>query len=109
MHQDKKRIVLVGGLAPNMFANYSELTMWYKRIAIDELKGLTKDAEVTVKLLSQLLGKELTPNSGLYTWQEGDILIVVGLKRPVRGQEMQVTIDDLDLVMVRVFPGRWIP
>jgi hypothetical protein len=38
-----------------------------------------------------------------------DILVVVGLKKPVRGQEIQVSAEDLDLVVVRVFPGRWIP
>jgi hypothetical protein len=42
-------------------------------------------------------------------WREDDILVVVGLKKPVRGQEVEVSVEDLDLVVVRVFPGRWIP
>jgi hypothetical protein len=111
-----KRVVLVGGVAPSMF-NQNELTMYYKRITLDELEELAKDAEVvnfvrhesTVKLLSNALEKQLTPNAGLYTWQEGDILVIVGLKKPVRGQEMQIVADDLDLVVVYVYPGRWIP
>ena len=69
-----KRVVLVGGLAPSMFPGYKELMLWYKRIGVEELKELAKDAEVlnyvrhesTVKVLSEILGKQLTPNTGLY-------------------------------------------
>jgi hypothetical protein len=95
----------------------NEYTMYYKRITLDELRELAKDAEVvnyvrhesTVGLLSSALGKPLTPNPGLYTWREGDYLVVVGLKRPVRGQELEVKPEDLDLVLVKVYPGLWIP
>jgi hypothetical protein len=112
-----KRVVFVGGIAPSMFPNYKELTLYYKRVNIDELKELVKDAEVlnyvrhesTVKVLSEILGKQLTPSTELYIWREDDILVVVGLKKPVRGQEVEVSIKDLDLVMVRVFPGKWTP
>jgi hypothetical protein len=111
-----KRVVLVGGVAPSMF-NQNELTMYYRRISLDELRDLVKDANVvnyvrhesTVKFLSQALNRSLQPNPGLYQWGEGDDLVIVGLKKPIRGQEMQVTADDLDLVLVRVFPGRWMP
>jgi hypothetical protein len=114
--QRTKRIILVGGVAPSMF-NQNELTMYYKRISLDELRELAKNAEVvnyvrhesTVKFLSQTLNRNLQPNPGLYTWQEDDVLVIVGLKKPIRGQEMQVTADDLDLVVVYVYPGRWIP
>jgi Domain of unknown function (DUF1874). len=112
-----RRIVLVGGLAPSMFGNFNELTIYYKRISLEELKELAKDSEVlnyvrhesTVRLLSQILNKDLAPNPGIYTWQEDDILIIVGLKKPVRGQEVQVSVEDLDLIYCRIFPGRWIP
>jgi hypothetical protein len=115
--QTRKRIVLVGGVAPSMFPQYNELTLWYKRITLDELQELAKDADVvnfvrhesTVKLLSQALNRDLQPNPGLYTWQENDYLVIVGLKKPIRGQELEVKPEDLDLVLVRVFPGRWIP
>jgi len=111
----KRRIVLVGGVAPSMFVG-NEFTMYYKRIGLDELKELAKDAEVvnyvrhesTVKLLSQALNRDLQPNPGLYQWVDGDTLVIVGLKKPIRGQEMQVTADDLDLVAVHVYPG-WVP
>jgi Domain of unknown function (DUF1874). len=100
-----------------MFVNYSELTIWYKKITLEELKEIARDAEIvnyvrhesTVKLLSQILGRELAPNPGLYQWAEDDILVIVGLKKPARGQEVQVSAEDLDLVMCRIFPGRWIP
>jgi Domain of unknown function (DUF1874). len=100
-----------------MFEGFNELTIWYRRISIEELVELAKDSEIvnyvrhesTVKLLSQVLGKDLVPNAGLYRWSEGDILVVVGLKKPVRGQELQITLEDLDLVLCKVFPGRWIP
>ena len=60
-------------------------------------------------MLSEILGKQLTPSTELYVWREDDILVVVGLKKPVRGQEVEVSVEDLDLVVVRVFSGRWIP
>jgi len=112
-----KRVVFVGGLAPSMFPGYKELTLYYRRVGIDELKELVKDAEVlnhvrhesTVKVLSEILGKLLTPSTELYVWREDDVLVVVGLKKPVRGQEVEVSVEDLDLVVVRVFPGRLIP
>jgi len=111
---DKKRIVLVGGLAPSMFEGFRELTIWYKRISVEELVELVKRAgevlnyvrhESTVRLLSQVLERDLTPNAGLYKWAEGDELIIVGLKKPIRGQEVQVSAEDLDLIYCRIFPG----
>jgi hypothetical protein len=37
-------------------------------------------------------------------WREDDVLVVVGLKKPVRGQEVEVSAEDL--IVVRVFQGR---
>jgi hypothetical protein len=113
---EARRIVLVGGVAPSMFAG-NEYTMYYRRITLEDLRELAKDAEVvnyvrhesTVKFLSQALNRNLVPNPGLYTWQEDDYLVIVGLKKPIRGQELEIKPEDLDLVLVRVFPGRWIP
>ena len=103
------RIVLVGGLAPSMFG-YKELLIRYKKISTEELKELAKDAEVinfirhesTVRLLSQVLNRELVPNTGLYQWREGDELVIIGLRRPARGQEVEVKADDLDLVLCKI-------
>jgi hypothetical protein len=41
-----KRVVLVGGIAPSTFPGYRELMLWYRRIGVEELKELAKDAEV---------------------------------------------------------------
>jgi Domain of unknown function (DUF1874). len=103
------RIVLVGGLAPSMFS-YRELLIHYKKISLDELKELAKDSEIlnyirhesTIKLLSSILNRDLTPNAGLYTWRGGDVLIVVGLRKPIRGQEVEAKPEDLDLVSAKL-------
>jgi len=43
------------------------------------------------------------PNSGLYSYQPGDIVVVVSLRNPVRGQEQnQVTPQDLESWVVTV-------
>ncbi|MFZ8808096.1 MAG: hypothetical protein ACO2PN_08310 [Pyrobaculum sp.] len=43
------------------------------------------------------------PNSGLYQYQYGDVLIVITLRNPPRGQEQtQVTINDLESWVVTV-------
>jgi len=96
-----------------MFEKYKELIIYYRKISLHELADLVKDAEIinfirhesTVKLLSQTLNKNLVPNPGLYSWKEDDALIVVGLRKPVRGQEMDVKPEDLDLVYVRIYPS----
>jgi len=43
------------------------------------------------------------PNSGLYSYQPGDVVVVVSLRNPVRGQEQnQVTPQDLESWVVTV-------
>ena len=43
------------------------------------------------------------PNSGLYSYSHGDVIIVVTLRAPVRGQEQaQVSISDLEAWIVTV-------
>jgi hypothetical protein len=53
--------------------------------------------ESTVKLLSTLSGKELKPSTELYKHDYLDILVVVTLKKPIRGQEVEVTENDLEV------------
>jgi len=44
-----------------------------------------------------------TPNSGLYSYDAGDIIVVVSLRAPQRGQEQQqVNISDLEAWVVTV-------
>ena len=57
----------------------------------------------TVDIINKLLELNLKPSSDLYKYRDGDVLIIVSLKKPVRGQEVQdVTLDDLDIRMVEV-------
>jgi len=76
-----------------------------KRSSIEALADIIKHSEVvenyirhesTVKLLSKLLGIDLKPSSGLYEYRSGDILLIVTLKKPARGQEVEVKIEDLE-------------
>ena len=60
----------------------------------------------TAKLLSEMLGLDLQPNSGLYSYEPGDSIVVVTLRRPPRGQEVQATINDLDIYLVTVEWGQ---
>ena len=44
----------------------------------------------------------LNPNKALYSYREGDIIIIVTLNKPLRNvQDMQVTINDLDVYLVK--------
>ena len=44
----------------------------------------------------------LNPNKALYSYREGDTIIIVTLNKPLRNvQDMQVTINDLDVYLVK--------
>jgi hypothetical protein len=44
-----------------------------------------------------------TPSTGLYTYQPGDIMVIVTLRSPARGQEVAtVRPEDLDIIVARV-------
>jgi hypothetical protein len=58
--------------------------------------------ESTIRVLSKLLNVELKPNTGLYTYKDGDILIIVTLKKPPRGQEVEVKSEDLEYFVCTV-------
>jgi hypothetical protein len=55
----------------------------------------------TVSLLNQH-GLNVKPSSELYKYESGDLLFVVTVKTPQRGQEMQVGLSDLDCFIVFV-------
>ena len=61
--------------------------------------------QATIQALRRELGipLPLEPNAGLYQYTLGDILVVVTLRAPVRGQEQaQVRIEDLEFWIVTV-------
>ena len=103
------RLVLLNALPLNMFGDVKRVSMVVERIGIDDLKRLVRihrDVACfirhtsTVRILSEVLGVELQPCSDVYRYAVGDDVVVVTLKRPVRGQE--VSISDLELFRVRI-------
>ena len=60
--------------------------------------------QATIQALRRELGIPLPePNAGLYQYTPGDILVVVTLRAPVRGQEQQqINISDLETWIVTV-------
>jgi len=56
--------------------------------------------EGTVKLLNRYLPVELKASQQLYTFRPGDVMVIVSLKKPMRGVEVtDVKLEDLDLVL----------
>jgi len=109
-----KRVVFIPPLPLNAFP-YKRFAMYIERKSIDEVREFVESAkklgipivgyirhESTVRLLNQLFGLDLKPSSELYKHGEGDALIVVGLKKPVRGQEIEVKPEDLDLAIAAI-------
>ena len=59
--------------------------------------------EATVNLINQLFNLSLQVNPGLYQWKRGDDILVITLKKPIRGQESQtITLEDLDIFYVYI-------
>jgi hypothetical protein len=100
----KKRLVLLNALPLNAIqSDFFVITC--KKVPLSVVVELIKSSdnvdnyirhESTVKLLSRLSGKELKPSSGLYKHEDFDVLEIVTLKRPIRGQEVEVTEEDLE-------------
>ena len=108
------RLIFAPPLPLNAFP-YSSFTVNVRRLAIEELKQLVtqlvaQGTEIrnyirhpsTVRLLNEVLGLDLQPSASLYQYQPGDIIVIVGLKKPVRGQEVEVSIEDLDIAMISI-------
>jgi hypothetical protein len=104
------RVVLLNALPLNAFPQYYFVIVC-KRTTIEAIIDIVKHSkevknyirhESTVKLLSKLLNIDLKQSSELYEYRIGDVLIVVTLRRPIRGQEMEVKEDDLDYFMCTV-------
>ena len=95
---------------------YKKFLLQVERKSINEIrsminlfKGMGYNIECyirhtsTVDILNKALGLDLKPSSELYSYKDGDILVVVGLKNPVRGKEVKVSsVDDLDIAVVYV-------
>jgi hypothetical protein len=104
------RLVVLNGMPLNAF-NYDWFDLRvFKLSSVEALRDIANSFKeivsyvrhpATVELLSRVLGKELKPNAGLYTYRPGDVLAVVTLKRPLRGAEVtDLRPEDLDVAIV---------
>jgi len=119
----RARVVVVNALALSMFPR-AQFTLRVTRIqpgavanavanAVERLKALGfQDVEyvhyirhpATLETIRRHLpGLPQVPNAGLYIYKPGDVIVVVALKAPQRGQEVQeVREEDLDIALVEV-------
>jgi len=104
----EKRIVFLNALPLNSIQLKKFTVSCSRDIDIKELIETSKKYinyirhESTIKALNELLKIDLKPSSELYNYTIGDVLVIVTLKRPVRGQEVEVKIEDLDVVVCMV-------
>jgi hypothetical protein len=108
--EEFKRVVLLNALPLNAI-KYDNFIIKCSRATLDAIKFIVKHSsslenyirhESTIRLLNNVLGLDLKPSSGLYEHQPLDVMIVVSLKRPIRGQEVEVREEDLDIFICGV-------
>ncbi len=58
--------------------------------------------ESTVKVINEAFGLDLQPSSELYQYSKDDLVIIVGLRKPIRGKEVEVKLEDLDFAVINV-------
>ena len=111
------RLVLLNAFPLSAFP-YDTFTALFRRTSIEELaRDVATATEVlcfirhpaTVATLQGLLNVPLKPSAGLYEYREGDLVYVITLKTPTRGQEVaEVKPEDLDVTRVVVVQGAWV-
>jgi hypothetical protein len=111
------RLVLLNAFPLSAFP-YDTFTALFRRVTVEELaRDVAQTSEVlcyirhpaTVLALQSVLNVPLRPSSELYRYAEGDVIYVVTLRVPQRGQEItEVRLEDLDVVKVIVVRGAWI-
>ena len=106
MSSNKNEAVLVNAFSPSMIPA-KKFVAEFERIGIEELRqyeivGNYVRHPATVELISRVLQRPLTPNSGIYRFN-GETIIVIMLAIPQRGQEVsQLTEEDLAIYRVRI-------
>jgi len=86
-------------------SNINELATWVQRRLAEGFQLVHYIRHpATIQALRQLgIPLPETPNSGLYSYDAGDIIVVVSLRAPQRGQEVQqVRPEDLETWIVTV-------
>ena len=112
---DVTRFVILNGLPLNAFS-FSEFTLEVVKTSLEEIRKLRDMYEVdnveyryanyirhpaTLKLLSEKLGVNFEPNSGLYSYQPDDIIFVITLNTPQRGKE-ETEISENDISVYKI-------
>jgi Domain of unknown function (DUF1874). len=103
-----KRVILLNALPIQAF-KHTYFTIACKRTSLEAVKDIVTHSsilenyirhEATIRALNEAFNLSLTPNPGLYEYSSDDILVIVTLKTPRRGVELQqLTIDDLDFTL----------
>jgi len=110
------RIILLNAFPLNAF-DIDIFTAIFEKTTVHEIKNtinIYSNFEIknyirhkgTVDLLKKVLGVEIQLSSDLYKFDRKDIIFIITLKTPVRGQEIEhVKEDDLSIYKVSVVPG----
>jgi hypothetical protein len=107
------RVVLLNALPLNSI-KYTYFNIYCRRTSLQSIVDIIKHSlklenyirhESTVRFLSKTLNLEIKPSSEIYEYRDGDILTIITLKKPIRGQEVEVKEEDLDYFMCVVGQG----
>jgi hypothetical protein len=94
--------VLLNAFSLSMLNNPTRALVEFRRLSPEELRQIVQNARVesyirhnaTVQVLNELLQVQITPNNGIYSYNN-ERIIVVALGAPQRGQEVNVRLQDL--------------
>jgi hypothetical protein len=105
------RIVLLNAFPVNAFP-MEQFIATFQRVSLQQLVSEAENDEVinfirhpaTVSAISRVLGRELKPESGFYSYRANDVIYIVTLKQlPQRGVEVtSVKVEELDIIRVEV-------
>ena len=108
-HLTMARLVVLNAHSLNAFSG-NKYTLRIRRVSFAELPGLAAKYDgvihyvrhqATMQLLNMYISLSPTSSIGLYQYSPGDALLVVVLKVPVRGQEVNsVSENDIELFLV---------
>jgi len=108
-NQTQPRVVLTNAFAMSMLKNPREAIVQFRRISLEELRELARYNVVnyirhpsTLSVVSDIIGRQLEVNSGNYVYHVGDVIIMITLATPQRGQEAQVKPEDLVVYQISV-------
>ncbi len=112
------RLVFLNALPLNAFnlREGNEVVFRVKKISLDDLKSIVRNAEgidcfirhkATVEFLRNVLGIDIESSSSLYSYNPNDRIVVIALKKPIRGQEVSVVrLEDIEVYLVDVVERR---